>query len=69
MVSLDKVFDRFPQLTKGQRQELARRRVIRALDCIPSDVTHSTHLWWSLGYLGTKNLFTPHARVTRRSCA
>jgi len=31
MIKLGKVFDRFPQLTSDQRNELARRRALRAV--------------------------------------
>ena len=65
MVKLDKVFDRFPQLTRDQRNELARRRVIRALNFIPDKEAHRTDLWFSLGWLGANHLFTPYVPASR----
>ena len=61
MVTLDKVFVRFPQLSRKQRDEIARRRVIRAIDEIPVHVSQGSDLWYALGYLGTKNLFRRYA--------
>jgi hypothetical protein len=60
MVKLDKVFDRFPQLTRDQMNELARRRALRALDIIPDKEAHQADLWFSLGFLGANHLFTPY---------
>ena len=39
MIKLGKVFDRFPQLTSDQRNELARRRAVRAFELIPDKET------------------------------
>ena len=39
MIKLGKVFDRFPQLTRDQRNELARRRAVRAFELIPDKET------------------------------
>jgi len=60
MVKLDKVFDRFPQLTKDQMNELARRRALRVLDIIPDKKAHQGDLWFALGWLGANHLFTPY---------
>jgi len=60
MIKLDKVFDRFPQLTRDQMNELARRRVIRTLDIIPSKAAFQGDLWFALGWLGANHLFTPY---------
>jgi len=60
MVKLGKVFDRFPQLTTNQKNELARRRVLRALDIIPDKAAFGADLWYSLGFLGANHLFTPY---------
>ena len=59
-MTLGKVFDRFPQLTRDQRNELARRRVIRALDFIPDKEAYRIDCWFSLGWLGANHLFTPY---------
>jgi len=60
MVKLGKVFDRFPQLTSDQRNELARRRALRAFELIPDKEAHRADLWFSLGWLGANHLFTPY---------
>jgi len=65
MIKLGKVFDRFPQLTSDQRNELARRRVIRALDFIPDKEAYRIDCWFSLGWLGVNPLFTPYVPASR----
>ena len=59
MVKLEKIFCRFPQLTLNQKNEIARRRVIRGLDSIPDKVASEVDFWYALGWLGTKPLFKP----------
>jgi len=61
MVKLDKVFDRFPQLTRDQMNELARRRALRVLEIVPDKQAHRGDLWFALGWLGANHLFTPYA--------
>ena len=59
MVKLDKVFDRF-QLTRDQKNELARRRALRAFKLIPDKEAHRVDLWFSLDWLGANHLFTAY---------
>ena len=66
MVKLEKIFCRFPQLTMNQKNEIARRRVIRGLDSIPSKAASGVDLWYALGWLGTKPLFTPFVYPRKR---
>ena len=57
MVSLEKVFVRFPKLTENQRTEICRRRIVKLLENIPPGLDVKLDSYYALGYLGTKNLF------------
>ena len=57
MISLEKVFNRFPKLKEHQRTELARRRVVRFFNKMPDNIDRQFDIYYALGYLGTKNLF------------
>lgn len=57
MITLEKVFARFPKLTDNQRTELCRRRIILFLNQMPSELDHQFDIYYALSYLGTKNLF------------
>lgn len=60
MISLEKVFARFPKLTENQRIELCRRRVVRFFNVVYAaspGFDHRVDIYYALDYLGTKDLF------------
>lgn len=58
MVELQKVFNRFPNLTTEQRNLLAKRRLRAALDQLSFEQGQRFDIWYAVGFLGISSNFS-----------
>ncbi len=65
MVSLIKVFNRFPNLTKEQEAELCQRRIARLIGVLPTTVSLEYDASFASGYLELPHKLASYRRLRK----